>query len=59
VYDIFNYYEKELQFKHLKGEDNINFTFQESESVYFNIRGKMSVIQTSFKKGKCNLLNFL
>jgi len=38
-------------------EGEYKFYFLREKSVYFNIRGEVSVIQTSLKKGECNLLN--
>jgi len=35
------------------------FYFSREWSVYFNIRGEESVIQTSLRRGECNLLKFL
>jgi len=36
--------------------EEYKFLFLREGSVYFNIRGKGSVIQASLRGGKCNLL---
>ena len=40
-------------------EEEYKFYFSNEESVYFNISGEKSVIQTSFKRRECKLLKIL